>query len=146
VPVYGISGADVKDFLLWRNARAEARGDPWLWAIPKRDQWAKAARGADGRFFPWGNRFDVVFIGTQQVFEKDRPCRSEPRDESPFGVADLGGSCREWVEAGTALRGGSWGGGDPRFYRASYEDWTGEGYVNHTCGFRPILVPRGSPR
>lgn len=42
--------------------------------------------------------------------------------------------------------GGSWGGGDPRFYRASYEDWTGEGYFNHTCGFRPILLPRGSPR
>jgi len=145
VPVFGISATDIEDFLRWHNARSVANGDAWLWAMPEPDQWEKAARGVDGRFFPWGNRYESTFVGLGEDMDCARPCFSEARDVSPFGVADLGGSRREWVTGG-ALRGGSWGDGDVKYFRSSHQDWTGTGYFNQTCGFRPVLKPNAAVR
>jgi formylglycine-generating enzyme required for sulfatase activity len=141
-PVLGISGNDVKDYLAWRNAHAKRRGDRWLWDLPGNVQWEKAARGVDGRAYPWGNRFGVdlcVNMQSRQDLIPEVASRFEPRDESPFGVADMAGSRREWTKD-WHLRGGSWGDGERRFFRVSFGDGLGPGYFNWTCGFRPILV------
>ncbi|MCY2960807.1 MAG: SUMF1/EgtB/PvdO family nonheme iron enzyme [Planctomycetota bacterium] len=119
-PVLGLSWSDVTDYLAWRNARAEARGEPWRYDLPSEREWEKAARGVDARTFPWGNRFDpslAVCLVRKDGFLLDAPGGFEPRDESPFGVLDMAGSREEWtrdvVEGAEAprayKRGGHWG-------------------------------------
>jgi len=143
-PVYGISRKDIDHFLDWRNRRAEQRGDPWRWAVPSTTLWERAARGADGRLYTWGNRYDSDLCHNQSSrIERSTihyAARFEPRDESPFGVYDMIGSRREWTTGG--LKGGSWGDGSLYFFRASFTDGLGPGYYNWTAGFRPVLEPR----
>ncbi len=148
-PLLGISGKDVEAYLEWRAARDRARGERWLWAKPTCEQWQRAARGADGRVYPWGNdRYEpdplCVNLHRQKRWLAAERGRFEPRDESPFGVFDMAGSRREWTTA--ALLGGSWADGEQRLFRASFHDGVGDGYFNWSCGFRPVLVPNPDAR
>ncbi len=139
-PVLGISLKDAEDFLLWRNRRTGEQ-----WELPTVAEWQRAARGADGRLYPWGNRFDedlCVHPYSRGRWIEDAPSRFEPRDESPFGVADMAGSRREWT-ADDALQGGSWGDPSTTYFRMSFSEGLGDGYYNHTCGFRPVVRPKG---
>ncbi|MFG0316522.1 MAG: bifunctional serine/threonine-protein kinase/formylglycine-generating enzyme family protein, partial [Planctomycetota bacterium JB042] len=56
--LHQISHTDAVHYVRWRNERAAAAGEPWTYALPTGDQWEKAARGADGRAFAWGDVFD----------------------------------------------------------------------------------------
>jgi len=99
-PVLGLSWNDVSDYLTWRNARAEQRGEAWRYDMPSELEWEKAARGVDARTFPWGDRFDpalLVCLYRKDGYLLDAPGGFEPRDESPFGVLDMAGSREEWL-------------------------------------------------
>jgi serine/threonine protein kinase/formylglycine-generating enzyme required for sulfatase activity len=138
-PVLGISAEDVDAFLEWRNHHAN---DGWIWGRPGFAQWQKAARGVDGRFHPWGDRFDADLCHSHDVRRslfRGVASRFEPRDESPYGVADMAGSRREWVNGG--LCGGSWGDQNRNLFRCSRCDGVASGYFNYTCGFRPVAEP-----
>jgi formylglycine-generating enzyme required for sulfatase activity len=119
-PVLGISWNDAQDYLEWRNRRAAANGEAWRYDLPTESEWEKAARGVDGRAFPWGDRFDpslAVCLARKDGFLLDAPGGFEPRDESPFGCLDMAGSREEWLrdavegsEGRTCRkRGGFWG-------------------------------------
>jgi|GEM_PF-6528944 len=82
--------------LYWHAAIAYAR---WLaevtgmpWRIPSEAEWEKAARGNDGRMFPWGNTWDDTNIGPLPRRVGTHPSRS-----SPYGVNDLVGSVWQWT-------------------------------------------------
>jgi len=88
----------------WFDARAFARwtatrtNEPIR--LPTEAEWEKAARGVDGRFYPWGDRFDPTFC--QMLQSRSWPTQPEPigtfaADESPYGVRDMAGAIREWV-------------------------------------------------
>lgn len=121
-PVMGISWNEVADYLVWRNERARAAGEPWVFDLPSEKEWEKAARGVDGRSFPWGDRFDfemAVGFHSRPWALYNAPGGFEPRDESPYGVQDLGGLRLEWTRDENRI--------DPQappFYRVRGGGWT----------------------
>lgn len=89
-------------------------------------EWEKAARGTDGRIYPWGNElascdyavmFDPVLGNGCGSGDSAWAVGSKPEGASPYGVLDMAGNVWEWVEdwdpyatngAGRVLRGGGY--------------------------------------
>jgi formylglycine-generating enzyme required for sulfatase activity len=139
-PIRGISFEDALAYVAWRNAR----GGPFRYALASEEQWEAAARGADGRLYPWGDRFDFTFcVGEHWRRETDpfAPVGSEPRDESPCGVRDLAGSRREWTSPGV-LRGGHYWAGLAAQYLAAGRDLCDPAVPHRYWGIRLVAVPR----
>jgi len=114
LPVFGISWDDARSYAEWRG-----RQEGVLLRLPSEAEWEKAARGVDGRFFPWGDHGDGGFCKTsesQQSRPAPVPVGSYPRtDISPYGVLDVGGGVAEWCDGWfddemtlRPVRGGGW--------------------------------------
>ena len=95
-PVGGISWEDGTDYAKWFSKKHG--GDEWEFRLPAEEEWEKAARGTDGRYHVWGDRFTAAFCS---MLESRSPMpNSEPyglfaADESPYGVRDMAGIVRE---------------------------------------------------
>jgi serine/threonine-protein kinase len=89
----------------WHNAVAHARGLAsgmrLPWRLPNELEREKAARGADGRHYPWGDHFDATWACVLDSQAGD-PVRAGvadyPLDESPYGARGLAGNVRDWCE------------------------------------------------
>lgn len=71
--------------------------------LPTEPEWEYAARGPEGRKFPWGNEEpDATRMHWSGAGGKRKastaPVATHPGDVSPFGVLDMGGNVSEWVE------------------------------------------------
>ena len=111
-PVGSVSWNDAQAYCAWL---AEGFGLPFT--LPTEAQWEKAARGDDGRVFPWGNESptgrhanlaDLRFMskygharqpdpGLDDGYVETSPVDAYPLGRSPYGVYDLAGNLGEWV-------------------------------------------------
>jgi serine/threonine-protein kinase len=97
VPVMLVTWFDARAYCAWRSRRA---GSSNAVRLPTEAEWEKAARGVDGRFYPWGDRFDPTFClmrESRPFMIQPEPIGTFPIDESPYGVRDMAGGMREWV-------------------------------------------------
>ncbi len=77
--------------------------------LPAALEWEKSGRGVDGRTFVWGNKWDntaalICDNPAAAAYRQAAPGGSFPRDRSCYGVYDLAGNVREFVNAGTPGR------------------------------------------
>jgi len=82
--------------ICWYEALAYAR---WVGkALLREAQWEKAARGTDGRRYPWGDEFDQDKCNTGEsgIGDTTPVGRYCPAGDSPYGVADMAGNVYEW--------------------------------------------------
>ncbi|HSQ63746.1 MAG TPA: SUMF1/EgtB/PvdO family nonheme iron enzyme, partial [Polyangiaceae bacterium] len=95
VPVNTIDWFDAVAYCRWRS---EVEGA--IVRLPTELEWEKAARGTDGRFYPWGDKFDPTFClmrESRPFVAQPEPIGTFPVDVSPYGVRDMAGGMREWV-------------------------------------------------
>jgi len=108
-PVVLVSHADAVAYAEWLSRRSGQR-----WRLPSEAEWEKAARGSDGRRFPWGDAFFPDRLNSHDAGPFDTlPVGTFSNGASPFGILDGAGQVYEWTAttagAGRAIvKGGSW--------------------------------------
>ena len=108
-PVVLVSFDDARAYAAWLTQRTGSR-----WRLPGEEEWEKAARGADGRRFPWGDAFDAKRLNSHDRGPFDTvPVGRFPGGASPFGLLDAAGQVFEWTATGAGpgrviVKGGSW--------------------------------------
>lgn len=141
-PVGGVTREDAQTYARWAGMR-----------LPTEEEWEKAARGLDGRAYPWGNEWDEgKCVAVKANDGKPRPAGSVLDGMSPWGVLDMAGNVWEWTaspwEPGSqsaVTRGGSCAVGDAKFFTTFWRGATQPGVSAPNGGFRcAISAGRGA--
>lgn len=105
-PVVYVSSKDAEAFCKWLSAKESRK-----YRLPTEAEWEYAARGLDGRTFPWGEMFNAGHYANfadkrtsfawrdpnmDDGYAESSPVGSHPRGASPFGIEDMAGNVFEW--------------------------------------------------
>lgn len=112
-PVVCVDWEQAKAYCEWGGKR-----------LPREAEWEKAARGVDGRMYPWGEGINCEMANYKYCeLEVTKPVGSYPNGISPYGVYDMAGNVYEWVS-----------------------DWYSEGYYRVSPQHNPGGPPSGDAR
>ncbi|MFZ4664237.1 MAG: SUMF1/EgtB/PvdO family nonheme iron enzyme [Caldilineaceae bacterium] len=167
-PRDSVSWYDAMAFCRWLTTKAQAQPallplalqgqTNWRITLPTEWQWEKAARGHDGRQYPWGDAYQAGYANINETYQKDGPhylaktsaVGMYPHGASPYGLLDMSGNVwerclneydnpdRTQAEGGARcfVRGGSWGYGSPQSSAlARDDDWA----LRRNLGFRVVV-------
>jgi hypothetical protein len=133
-PVVGVSWYEADAYARWADK-----------ALPTEVQWERAARGADGREYPWGDKFDKEKCNTKESgIGQTTRVKRYPNGISPEGCYDMAGNVFEWTTSEYdkeryVLRGGCWS------YlqsgaRCAFRGRSSPGYQGNNIGFRCVRI------
>jgi formylglycine-generating enzyme required for sulfatase activity len=89
-PAIYVSWLDAYDYCQWRGFR-----------LPSEAEWEKAARGTEGQSWPWQEKFEASFANFKGSSDKGvftMVAGTYKKDGSPYGIYDMSGNVREWVQ------------------------------------------------
>jgi formylglycine-generating enzyme required for sulfatase activity len=154
-PVVGVSWYEALAYCRWLSAKSGRE-----YRLPSEAQWEKAARGTDGRRYPWGDDWDPDRCNNKETGPgRTTPVGQYPEGDSPYGVGEMVGQVWEWcsskyapyrykpddgredLEGGDTriLRGGSWYDSSPAgVCRCGARDGFYPRYGNYHWGFRCV--------
>jgi formylglycine-generating enzyme required for sulfatase activity len=92
-PVVNVSWNDANEYCKWLSEKTKKP-----YRLPTEAEWEKAARGEDGRVYPWGNDFDSKKANTSEtkIGDTSEVGQFSPQGDSPYGCADMAGNVWEW--------------------------------------------------
>jgi formylglycine-generating enzyme required for sulfatase activity len=163
-PVVRIAWYEAMAYTAWLSAQT---GEDYR--LPSEAEWEKAARGPDGRIYPWGNQWEAGRCNSEDAGKQlTTPVGSYPAGASPYGALDMAGNVWEWTSSQYrsypydpndgredisnpaqkrfTLRGGStWR--DRTYVRCAARDRVNPNFGGGIIGYglRVLLSPRGSP-
>ncbi len=158
-PVIGVSWYEAQAYANWLNHQQKAiplagGGSELLPAdyqvrLPTEEEWERAARGRDGRAYPWEGAFDVAKANAAEEQGEGLGMTAVctyPGGVSPVGAWDMSGNVWEWTASRWSenepyfkvLRGGS-GYSEQMFARCAYRGWIFPDDFNVNCGFRVVV-------
>lgn len=134
-PVVGVSWYDADKFATWAGK-----------SLPTAEQWEKAARGFEGRVFPWGNEIDETKANYGHLDGEDElaPVTAFEENRSVFGTRDMAGNAWEWTRDWDPIEidmkvifGGSWA-DPPHFLRCDRHLYANPKDKYDNIGFRCV--------
>jgi formylglycine-generating enzyme required for sulfatase activity/3',5'-cyclic AMP phosphodiesterase CpdA len=91
-PVVGVSWYEAYAYAKWLSQQTG-----YNYALPTEAQWEKAARGTDGKIYPWGDKFNKNFCNSYEGgLKHTSPVGIFPAGKSPYGCMDMAGNVWEW--------------------------------------------------
>ncbi|MDM8550094.1 formylglycine-generating enzyme family protein [Desulfobacterales bacterium HSG2] len=153
-----MSWHDAAAYCEWLTGKLKDRG--WKIQLPTEAQWEKAARGIDGRIYPWGDEADPDKANYEWKIDTTSTVGCFPAGAGPYDCLDMAGNvwewCRDWYgnypsgrvsnptgpDTGSSrvLRGGAWS-SSAWLCRAAFRSLSLPGSRDRYFGFRLILLP-----
>lgn len=98
-PVVYVSWHEAVKYCEWLTGKLKEKGYEWKIHLPTEAQWEKAARGTDGRIWPWGDEFDAEKLNCDATgIHTTSPVGCFPGGASPYSIMDMAGNVWEWCK------------------------------------------------